>query len=235
MKKSTKEIIKKIERLDPLTDAEKMEYILYSITEHEECGKLESFNSISTSALCNKNCSRRAQNKDCICSSCYARKQLKRYKTSAVKMECNTKFYTNYKLECNCIPFINNTVFRFESFGEIQNGIQLENYFTIARKNPHCFFVLWSKEYRKFEEYIPGIADSKPDNLRIIASEYFINNPFNESIIKKYPFIDKVFSVITAEYAAENNIDINCMKKCNLCMTCYVKINDIKFINELKK
>lgn len=220
---------------DDLLNIEKLVYIQYSITEPSKGGKMDKIPSISTSALCNENCSSRSKNPACICSKCYARRDLSHKKTLRKKMECNTKFYTQYELTTVCIPLINNTVFRFESFGEIQNEIQVKNYFTIARKNKQCFFVLWTKE--------PGIIQTakekynlrKPGNLRIIASEYFIDSHFAYDAMKKYKFVDKVFSVYTKDFAAENNININCFGKCIECMKCYDRENRERFINEYLK
>ncbi len=228
MNKSITSIIEKIDNRQKLTSEEKKNYILYSITEHDGGGKMAMFKSISTSALCNTGCSIRSKNDKCICSRCYARQQLKRYRTLAEKMERNTKFYNLYNLTAKDVPYINDTVFRFESFGEIDTKQQLKNYYTIARKNKHCFFVLWTKEYNKIKEYSKGLR--KPGNIRIIASEYCINSNINMNQFKyNYPFVDKIFAVYTKDHATENNIAINCTGKCIDCMRCYNK-NDHTFV-----
>lgn len=236
MKKTIIEIIEKIKNNEPLTSEEKKEYILYSITDHDKKGKMSGFRSISTSSLDNVNCNNRSKCESCICSKCYARQQLKRFKTLQEKTHVNTLFYTNYDLTAKDVPFINDNVFRFESLGELAENEkgkqQLKNYYTIARKNRHCLFVLWTKQYMHIAKW-HGLK--KPGNFRIIASQYGIDGINAYTIYKKYPFVDKVFSVFTKAFAAENTIDINCHGKCIECMKCYKKTDKTIFINEYLK
>lgn len=234
MTKQLKIIIEKIKRLEPLTHAEKQEYIRYSITTHAENGKLADFQSISTSCLDCENCNKRFENKKFICSTCYARRELTRKKTLREKMHVNTIFYTNYKIVDVDVPLLNVLVFRFESLGEIQNILQVRNYFTICRKNPQIYFVLWSKEYKRIAAAIAA-GENKPDNLGLIASSYFVNPVNPETVLKKYPYIDRVFCVFSGDYIAQNNIEINCKSHCRDCMICYTPGNGITVINEKKK
>lgn len=236
MKKSIKTIIEKIKNNEQLTSEEKKIYIMYSMTEHDKDGKMAYFKSISTSALDNTNCNNRSKCKNCICSKCYARQQLKRFKTLREKMHVNTLFYKHYNLTANDIPIINDSAFRFESLGELAAGEkgkqQLKNYYTIARKNKRTLFVLWTKQYMHIAQW-HGLR--KPKNFRIIASQYEINNLNSYEIYKKYPFIDKVFSVYTKAFATNNDIVINCNGKCIDCMRCYSVDNNTVLINEYLK
>ena len=223
-------IKERIKAGESLLDVEKMVYINYSITEPDPDGKMDRIQSISTSALLHEGCALRANCSNTICSKCYARRELNRKKKLREKMEYNTLFYTKYELTSRCIPFINSNLFRFESFGEIQNELQVKNYYSIARKNQHCFFVLWTKETKTIQAAREKYNLKKPGNLRIIASEYLINP--QEEQKKKYTFIDKIFSVYTKEFATEHEIKINCSGKCIDCMKCYDKNNKEKYIRE---
>lgn len=218
-----------------LLHIEKQVFIEYSITEPRKNGKMDTIPSISTSALCNVSCAMRSRQADCICSKCYARRQLQMMKTLREKMEVNTLFYTKYELTAADIPRINTSVFRFESFGELNNELQVKNYFLIARRNRHCFFVLWTKNYHLIESARKLYGLKKPKNLRIIASEYIIDHDITEHIWKRYKFIDKIFSVYSKEYAEQNQIEINCSGKCKNCMRCYDQENKERFIREMLK
>lgn len=226
-----KRIINKVMNLETLTKAEIMDYINYSITENNEGGKMRNIRSISTSCLECESCNVRAKNPDLVCHKCYARRDLNRKKTLREKMRYNNKFYNNYSIPVDCIPFINDRVFRFESFGEIQTKTQIQNYYKIARKNSQVHFVLWTKNSMLIDSW----KVRKPRNLTIIASSPAINTEYPETIYHRYNFVKKVFSVYTEEYAAEHGININCSGKCIDCMRCYDPNNNEIYINEILK
>ena len=233
MKSDIKAIKEKIDNNETLTEAEKHEYILYSITDNHT-GKMENMVSISTSCLTNPYCIERRTNENLICNQCYAAAQLEYQNTTNRKMEYNTVFYTRYMLNPCDIPLINATVFRAEAFGDVQNVLQCKNYYTIARKNPHCTFVAWTKNPELYAN-----AGTKPKNFMIVYSMPGINmecTPARFDLLKRYnPIIDKVFCVFTEEYANENNVNICCGNKhCCNCLICYKK-NTRKIINELVK
>ena len=229
-----KDIKKKLDNREPLTNGEKMAYMNYAITIHDENGKMAGNVSYSTSCLDNATCEKRSKNPDLICSKCYARKDLKRKKTLREKMRYNTIFFTCYDLNIDCIPLLNYITCRFEAFGEIKNIQQVKNYYTIARKNPDVYFVLWTKN-----AHIIARAEKcgyiKPDNFRIIAGDPMINGITASETLSKYDFIEKVFSAYTKEYAEKHNIAINCSGKCNACNICYDPENTTSYINELIK
>ena len=235
MRKELVMIIDKIKKLEPLTDSEKQDFIRYSITTHSDNGKLADFMSISTSCLDCTGCKKRHDNPEFICYTCYAIRELMRKKNLREKMHVNGLFYTHYTIKAVNVPLINASCFRFESLGEIENTTQFINYCTIAAQNPHCYFVLWSKEYKTIAKEIKA-GVHKPDNMRIIASAYKVNPVNFISVLKQYPFVDKIFCVFTKEYAKENNITISCGgKACRDCMICYDPENKTQVINELKK
>ena len=238
MEKSLISIIEKIERLDPLTDAEKMQYIQYSITEHE--GKLAGIPSISTACTNNPYCAARSKNPCLICYYCYAMQYCDYRRSLKDKLEHNTIFYTYYDIPEKAIPLINTLCFRFESFGDLVNTRQFKNYCTIAKvnKNVHC--ALWTKNCFIIAKAIhEGVKI--PDNLKIINSLATMNKIIHKPLFmtrkRKYKFINAVFAVYDKGYIQENKVNINCGgKSCRECgYKCYLKNNRTTLIREKLK
>lgn len=238
MTNNIKNIIEKIKARQPLTDAEKMEYIRYSISTHD--GKLAGIPSISTSCLCNAHCIARSKNPAFICHNCYAMTYTDFRKTLREKLKINTIFYTTYEIPKTAIPLINTLYFRFESFGDLVNEKQFENYCTIARVNKNVNCALWTKNPWIIKNAIEN-GTRKPANLKIIYSIPEINKVITietyNAIKKEYPFIDAIFTVHDNKSIEENNVNINCGgKSCMKCeYSCYRKSCRVKLINERKK
>ena len=213
------------------------EYINYSICKNHT-GKMYGIQSISTSCACNRFCAMRAQEKTSICSHCYAQAQLKRYKTLSAKLESNYEFYNNVVLTESDIPFINQSVFRFESFGDLESVTQFANYCMIAKCNANTRFTLWTKNLFIVNAYLDN-KGKIPRNLYIIVSSPVINKVYDVSNIserlKKH--VSAVFTVYDKKFAADNDIEINCGgRKCIECMRCYSLNHDrTVYINELLK
>ncbi len=198
-------------------------------------GKMDGMISYSTSALKNANCMKNREIKNSICSHCYATAQLARYTNQEKKCARNTEIITKEVYPAECFPQINALYFRFEAFGDINNETQVFNYFNWAAANPLTMFALWTKNARIVDNAIKQGA-IKPENLIIIYSSLFVNDPVHVEIVKrKYSFIDKVFTVYTKKYADENNKEINCGgRHCASCLRCYHKDTETE-INELLK
>lgn len=192
-------------------------------------GKMSGMQSLSTSCLCNKNCLNRVENVNLVCSHCYAQRQMKMYKNLEKCLKKNTEILTTRLLTDEEIPLINAVFFRFESFGDLNNEIQVVNYFRICKRNKHVKFALWTKNLWIIAETINN-GENKPRNLQVIYSSPYLDKCDNK--LNKYPFIDKIFTVYTKEHIKANNIEINCgAKRCLSCHKCYVKNKEI-FINE---
>ena len=189
--------------------------------------------SLSTSVILNERCKKNASVNGSVCSHCYACKMLKRYGTLEKKLERNTELLTKEVLPVDSLPLINKRYFRFESFGDLNNETQVVNYSNICKKNPLVKFALWTKNPDYIEKAIIN-GNEKPENLIIIYSSLFLNSKMT-GIMKKYPFIDKVFTVYDKETAKKDDIVINCGgNHCASCLRCYDS-NDIVYINELLK
>ena len=199
---------------------------LHFTTKHN--GKMKGMQSLSTSCLCNKYCQAYSKDPRKVCCKCYAQTQMKYQTTMQPCFEKNTKILTESIINKNYLPYINAVVFRFEAFGDIQNEIQVINYFNICKKNKHVKFALWTKN--------PGIisraikhGNAKPKNLQIVLSSHYLNEQVD---INRYDFVDKVFTVYTKEYIKENNMNTNCKaESCLACQKCYHKSNEV-YINE---
>ena len=201
---------------------------LHFTTKHS--GKMAGMVSISTSVTTNERCQKNAQIEGSICQKCFAAKQMKMYKNMEKPMVENQRILTSSILDFDILPYINNLYFRFESFGDLNNEIQVINYFNICKKNPNVKFALWTKN-PDFIAKALEMGHTKPENLNIILSSLFINKE-RKNI---FPFVDKVFTVYDTDFIDEFNININCgARNCFSCGLCYEK-NDVNIINEKLK
>lgn len=197
-------------------------------------GKMEGLQSLSTSTLLNPNCLKYRKIEGSICSHCYAVAQLNRYAPQVKKLEKATALLSTDILPLEALPMITSLYFRFEAFGDLINAIQVVNYFNIANKNPLVNFALWTKNPHIIAEAMKVYGIEKPTNLNIIYSSIFLND-VNTAILKRYSFIDKVFTVYDKNTIENKNISVNCgALHCATCLKCYAK-NDIKFISEKLK
>lgn len=201
---------------------------LHFTTKHS--GKMEGMVSISTSVTTNERCQKNASIKGSICEKCFAAKQMKVFPSMEKPMVENQRILTSDVLPFEKLPTINNLYFRFEAFGDLNNAVQVKNYFNICYKNPRVKFALWTKN----PDYIAeAIADGyeKPENLNIVLSSLFVNKERKNV----FPFVDKVFTVYDPDYIETENIEINCgARNCFDCGLCYEK-NGVQIINEKLK
>lgn len=192
-------------------------------------GKMEGIYSLSTSVLLNPYCQKRAQDKDSICSKCFAEKIANARKELRGCIARNTEILTNQIIPVKEWPVINQSIFRFESFGDLNNETQFINYINFTKRNPRTTFALWTKNV--------GIVDrvfksgvKKPRNLIIIVSSPHLNT----EVIPAHKWIDKVFTVYDKE--AAQHVEINCgARDCLTCQRCYTKTREVEYIRELLK
>lgn len=197
-------------------------------------GKMAGMISISSSCKSNDFCKRMHEVKGTICEKCYSHKQMERQPSTAGKYAESTVDLTTRLLNFEEIPTITHEygVARLEAFGELNNSIQVMNYFEICRRNPEINFALWTKRPELINEVI-SMGISKPENINIIWSTLMINGTPQ---IGRYDFVDGYFTVYSKEYAEEHNIKINCGgRKCLECLNCYDYHDSIFIINELLK
>ena len=202
--------------------------------------KMECVVHVSTSCLLNDYCNARMKCGENICAECFAQAVLNHYSALNVNCEHNHLLLTDHILDPiqwrQLEQVKPDQLVRFEAFGDLANDIQVANYFIACYLFPHLKFALWTKN-----PWLVKIAISKgykkPSNLEIVYSPQKMNdNKDGLEAIKKYSFIDKVFTVYTSDYALENDVCINCgNKQCDKCKTCYLKQKNIVFINEILK
>ena len=203
------------------------------ITEHKEY-KMEGIHSISSSCLENPFCMVNRKCPGSVCEYCYAEAQLNCYKKQREVLKKNTEILT--KEIITEIPFFSSTIGRIEAFGDLQNITQAINYMNIVRFNPDVKFGWWTKN----PYFIGKAIDAgwkKPKNLVILYSSPKLNKRESYSEIKRrFPFIDKIFTVYENEdKAKEEGVRINCQGKCITCEnSCYCKTGS-KYVNEIIK
>ena len=202
---------------------------IHIVTTHR--GKMTGMASLSTSCLCNKHCKTYSKNKENICSYCYANTSLRTFDGMQRNCERNTQILTSRILAEDELPALNYAYFRFEAFGDLVNETQLINYFNICRKNKGTHFALWTKNPFIIQNVISD-GNKKPRNLQIVLSSMKLNQPVDDS---NWSFVDKIFTVYTDDFIAENDIPINCgAESCLLCKKCYHGSKQ-KYINERLK
>lgn len=211
---------------------ERTEAITNAIT-WEMNEKMQGMSSLSTCPTDNENCRKQSEVKNSICSHCFSMTMNKRFANLRNKLRRNTELLTAEVIPAEEMPILNRCYFRFEAFGDLINTIQVRNYFNLCKANPDTRFALWTK-HPEIISLVLRTGEKKPKNLNIIYSSYMLNDR-NETIMQRYTFIDKVFTVYTSEYIKENNVKINCgANYCLGCLKCYKK-NNVKYISEKLK
>jgi hypothetical protein len=197
--------------------------IMLTITTHKNGLKMERFHSLNTNPLCNPFCLANRKRKT-ICKHCYAVQLVKQYRRVYKAYERNGKILSKRFLKFEELPVIEDKYFRFAASGELINNIHYQNLCNIARRNIKTQFVLWTKRLEITSKVM------RPRNLKIIFSNSKVDDL--RPVLPKGA--EKIFSVYSKKFAEENNININCKKKCFQCLLCY-KDNNIRFVNELLK
>lgn len=203
-------------------------------------GKMEGIHSISTSVVLNGNCQRNQKIKGSICEKCFAEAMMQMYSALEAKVARNTKVLTERILDESELPDVSDQdIFRFESFGDINDMTQLENYMNIVKKNKPTRFTLWSKRYPLIYEYFS--THDVPENFTMILSSLMLNEKIDLTFMKKLDKFKKgqlkSFTVYDKEYIFEHYKELNlncgsrCCAKCRKCYDC----NEIEEISEILK
>ena len=201
----------------------KKKYGIKFTTNHS--GKMAGMISLSTSCELNPRCIERSKVEGSICEKCFAFTHFKRYTNNRPAFERNTKALTTLDVKAEDVPVLNAFMLRFESFGDLINEQQLKNYFTIAKVNKNTKCALWTKNPDIIAKAIKH-GEKKPSNLVVVYSSPTLNKEIPlEKIQKKYPFIDKTFTVYSKDFIEGKPKNfINCGgKQCIQCGTCYKK------------
>lgn len=209
---------------------------------YDHDAKMSGVISLSTYVGENRFCQARCHNCDnAICKYCYAASLTNCREGLKHRLIRMHEIFTSVVLTIADIPVIDAKkykYFRFESFGDINNTIQINNYNLFALANPGVNFTLWTKN--------PGIIQNAinngmvlSDNLIIGLSSLYLNTPELDKA-QRYSFIRFLFTVYDDSYITEHNVIINCgAKHCISCGICYKYLHEFKhglqLINERKK
>ena len=201
----------------------KNEYI--SVSGHT--GKMEGIPSISTNKFLNENCKAMmsSDNPNCICKYCYVDRVTKRYKDLEPCLTHNQGILAGRILSDDEIRelakfFMNTTIVRFESFGDLNNVTQLRNYMSLAKACKYTKFALFTKHFKIVMDFFKQ-GFKMPGNVTLVLSSPFTDYTLNEALVntfKKYHSRTITFTVTKDK----KNAGINCGKrKCIECRNCY--------------
>ena len=196
-------------------------------------GKMEGMPAVTSSMLCNERCMKLIKIKGSVCEKCYTNKYLSCRPNLEKCYRENTDLLTSSIIPKNQLPFINAAFCRLETFGDITNATHLQNYINLVKKNNHCTFCLFTKNYTVVFNYFK--TNKQPSNLSIVVSSLMLNEPFpieNCLHLKNL----KIFTVYTKKFADRHNVPIICGKnRCIDCRRCYTKNKTPVYISELLK
>lgn len=197
-------------------------------------GKMTGMPAITTSMLCNAHCQKLSNIIGTVCEKCYTMKYLKSRPAVEKCYAENTDLLTSSIIPIKQLPFINASMCRLETFGDIVNTTHLQNYVNLIKKNNHCMFSLFTKNYTVVFDYFK--THKQPKNLSIVISSLIINEPFELEFIPDYLTNVKIFTVYSKPFAKGNNVAINCGKnRCVDCRRCYTKNKNPIYVSEILK
>lgn len=205
--------------------------------------KMNGIPSVSTSCHQNPYCLARMAKGDytdketgktykCICKSCFADSTLDRYHGLEDATTDNYYLLNESILDDSLLPTFGNVRFvRIESYGDLGSIVQAINYLNMIKKNPEITFAWWTKNPNFIDQAIK-ITGGKPENVIMIQSSCYVNLKTE----KRFPWIDKVFTVYDKKFIQENSLDINCgSRDCVTCKRCYSLKNKETNVSEMLK
>lgn len=182
-------------------------------------GKLAGILALNTDTTTNEFCITRHAKKALsnICAKCYSFAMLLKHRKNCVpKFQRNSEFLSRVELKFTDVPVINQAWVRFSGHGELINALHFANLCTIALKNPHCNFALWTKRVTIVRNHKGQI----PPNLILVFS-----NPTIGKIIDPPRGFHKSFNNVgkgSAELAQGRLHRQDCTgQKCIDCLACY--------------
>ena len=194
-------------------------------------GKMKGVWAFSTLSLCNAFCLKRMQMPDLVCYHCYVKKSL--HIAAVMNYVQNFFVLTAGPLPVDWIPVINpknagrHPIIRLESFGDLFNTQQADNYLTIARNNDAFSFALWTKNPNVLSQAIE--KTDKPANLSTVLSMSVVDKMAPAGRFDHH--FDHKFIVVTNQAIKDNYLQdparfypCKCgPKSCINCRACYTK------------
>lgn len=201
--------------------------------------KLDGIKSISTCCLDNDFCLFRMNDSNSICHDCYAGTQQERQHGLQEHNIINGIILRNVAIPAEywqALSFSNDRFARIESFGDVANETQVENYISVMHAFPETIFAAWTKNVVIWFNVLEKIG--KPANMVFIVSSCHKNVVIK--LADKYAkYVDHVFTVYDKEYIIKNNVDINCGgRACKECIAakknCYFRNTEYHIREEIK-
>lgn len=183
-------------------------------------GKMTGIQSVSTSTKHNPFCQAAQKVEGSVCAKCYAR-TYEAMRPSLLKALDRNSEVLKEVLPMSSLPYVNASIFRFSSFGELLNTHHAVNLLNTAYKNPETMFALWTKRANLVQAAIRRVG--LPDNINLI---------YSAPMIDKKPKLPKYFTKSFTVYSKNSDQKFNCAaKSCVTCRLCYTK-NDVTEIAE---
>lgn len=167
-----------------------------------------------------------------ICQKCYATKLNKVYPSMAAALQRNRDLDSQDIFDFSPIFTEVDPTWRSNWNGDYEDEHDVSVDFALCAVLEDAVCTAWTKNL----DAVYYMDKFRPKNYTLMQSSYFIN--------KQDPLMsvsDQVFTVYTAEFAAENDININCMGACRLCGRCYgnkkkrpVEVNELLKGDETK-
>lgn len=201
--------------------------------------KLDGIKSISTCCLDNDFCLFRMNDCNSICHDCYAGTQQERQHGLQEHNIVNGIILRNVAIPAKYwkqLALFNESFARIESFGDVANETQTENYIEIMRAFENTTFAAWTKNVVIWFNALEKAG--KPENMVFVVSSCHKNVVIN--LAEKYAkYVDHVFTVYEKECIIKNNIGINCGgRACKECIAakknCYFRNTEYHIREELK-
>lgn len=168
----------------------------------------------------------------CICQKCYATTINKVYPAMGKALQRNRDVKLEHIKVCAPLFTDMDPTWRSNWNGDYEDMYDVLVDWAICESSPQYTCTAWTKQIDVLEHMILDLGLKKPANYTLMQSSPMINQRQKRSKVA-----DQVFTIYTAEHAAEHNIQINCIGACRLCKRCYG--NDLKarpkVINELLK
>ena len=166
----------------------------------------------------------------CICQKCYATRINQVYPAMGTALQRNRDVTWESIVEFPAVFTDIDPTWRSNWNGDYEDERDVLVDFNLCNSMPSYICTAWTKQIEIVERLIDS-GIKKPINYTLMQSSPMINHRQKRSHVA-----DQVFTIYTAEYAAANNVKINCIGACRLCKRCYGDMSTRpRLVNELLK
>lgn len=174
-------------------------------------------------------CQSRHEIPGCICQQCYAARTNQIYPRVSSALQRNRDLSPEDVYDHPPVFHLNNDLtWRSNWSGDYQDERDVLVDFAICSVVNYATCTSWTKN----PDIIERVESEMPSNYTFVHS----NPMINDVDFDRHPLSRASFNVFTAEFAIENDININCIGACRLCKRCYgEQKHKPKVVNELLK